>query len=423
MADTLAGVRVLDLTRMLAGPYGTLLLADLGAEVVKVEEPDGGDPIRAMGPHFVAGTSPPLSAYFLAVNRGKKSVVLDLRDASGRAAFHDLVRAADVLVENFRPSVPARLGCDWATLRSVNPRLVVCSISAFGHDGPDRERPAFDLSLQARGGAMSLTGEPGGAPVRMGVPMGDLAGGLFGALAVTAALYRRERTGRGQWIDLGLLDCQVALLTYMAQFYLTAGDVLGPQGSGHRNVVPYRVFRAADGWLVVAIFQEKFWGALCRALERPELAENPRFASNDLRREARAELEPMLDEAFARRGVAAWLAALEREAVPCAPVQTVEQVLLDPQVVARGLRAEVLVPTAGGPRAESVVGSCLKMDSSPGGRGPTAAGAAGPTAVTGAPLAGCPLLGEHTAEVLRAWAGYEAERAATFYTVSPQDHS
>ena len=384
---------------MLAGPYGTLLLADLGAEVVKIEEPDGGDPIRSMGPHFVPHTSPPLSAYFLAVNRGKKSVVLDLRTPDGRAAFHDLVRAADVVVENFRPSVPVRLGCDWPTLSAVNPRLVLCSISAFGHTGPDRERPAFDLSLQARGGAMSLTGEPDGAPVRMGIPMGDLAGGMFGATAVAAALYARERTGQGRWIDLALIDCQVALLTYMAQFFLTAGDLLGPQGSGHRNVVPYRAFRAADGWLVVAVFQEKFWTGLCRALDRPDLAENPRFASNDLRREARAELEPLLEGIFVTRPAARWLDALEREAVPSAPVQSIEQVLLDPQV---RLRAETALPTDAGERIEPVVASpfrttshfedgTFRLDRSPG-------------------------LGEHTAAVLRAWAGYDSARIEKFLT-------
>ncbi|MBI4629045.1 MAG: CoA transferase, partial [Candidatus Rokubacteria bacterium] len=230
------GVRVLDLSRMLAGPYGSLLLADLGAEVIKIEEPDGGDPMRAMGPPFLAGGE---SAYFLAINRNKKSVALDLTKEAGREVFHDLVRRADVVLENFRPGVMERLGCAYAKLFSLNPRIIVCSVSAYGQEGPYRDWPAFDLAIQAMGGAMSVTGEKGGRPVRMGLPMGDLAGGIFGAFAVAGALFRRERTGEGAHVDLSLLDCQVSLLTYIAQYFWTNGRVPGPLGSAHSSVVPY----------------------------------------------------------------------------------------------------------------------------------------------------------------------------------------
>ena len=226
------GVRILDLSRMLAGPYGSMLLADLGAEVIKIEEPGGGDPMRAMGPPFLGkGGDERESAYFLSINRNKKSIALDLERPEGRRVFHDLCRVADVVWENFRPGVMARLGCAPETLRRLNGRLVVCSISAFGQEGPYREWPAFDLALQAMGGGMSLTGEAGRPPARMGLPMGDLAGGMFGALAVAGALFRRERTGEGAYFDLSLLDCQVSLLTYVAQYFWADGRVPGRVGS------------------------------------------------------------------------------------------------------------------------------------------------------------------------------------------------
>ncbi|HLE44854.1 MAG TPA: CoA transferase, partial [Methylomirabilota bacterium] len=285
------GVRVLDLSRMLAGPYGAMLLADLGAEVVKIEEPGGGDPMRAMGPPFLDGES----AYFLSINRNKKSVALDLDRPEGRAVFLDLCRVADVVWENFRPGVMARLGCDPATLRALNPRLVVCSISAFGQEGPYRDWPAFDLALQAMGGAMSITGEEGRPPVRMGLPMGDLAGGMFGALAVAGALFRRAQTGEGTAIDLSLLDCQVSLLTYVAQYYWADGRVPGRVGSGHASVVPYQAFATRDSFLVVAVFAEKFWSGFCRALDRPDLIADPRFDSNGKRVERRRELVALLE--------------------------------------------------------------------------------------------------------------------------------
>src|SRR5213083_914753 len=252
---------------MLAGPYGSMLLADMGAEVIKIEDPDGGDPMRVMGPPFLADGE---SAYFLAINRNKKSVALDLARDAGRAVFYDLVRRADIVWENFRPGVMERLGLAYSKLWSLNQRLILCSISAYGQNGPYRDWPAFDLALQAMGGAMSVTGEAGSRPIRMGLPMGDLAGGMFGAFAVVAALVRRQTTGVGTHVDLSLLDCQVSLLTYMAQYYWADGRVPGPQGSGHASVVPYQALASRDGHLIVAVFAEKFWRGFCVASGHPE---------------------------------------------------------------------------------------------------------------------------------------------------------
>jgi formyl-CoA transferase/CoA:oxalate CoA-transferase len=384
------GVRVLDLSRMLAGPYGSMLLADLGAEVIKIEEPRGGDPMRAMGPPFLGADRE--SAYFLSINRNKKSVALDLEAPAGREVFHHLCRAADVVWENFRPGVMARLGCAPETLRGINPRLVVCSISAFGQDGPYREWPAFDLALQAMGGAMSLTGEAGRPPARMGLPMGDLAGGMFGALAVAGALLRRERTGEGAHFDLSLLDCQVSLLTYVAQYFWADGRVPGRVGSGHASVVPYQAFATADGYLVVAVFAEKFWAGFCRAIERPDLAADPRFDTNPRRVEHRQTLVPLLEAVFPARPTAEWLARLHGEGVPAAPINPVDRVLIDPQVRLREMVVDLEHPRLG---PVKTLGTPIRD--------------AGAPALRPAPP---PALGEHTDEVLRGLLGYTAERLA-----------
>ncbi len=385
----LAGVRVLDLSRMLAGPYGSMLLADMGAEVIKVEEPDGGDPMRVMGPPFLPGGE---SAYFLAINRNKKSVALDLTRPEGREVFFDLARAADVVWDNFRPGVLARLGCDAGALRAANPRLIVCSISAYGADGPYRDWPAFDLALQAMGGAMSLTGEPGGRPVRMGLPMGDLAGGMFGALAVAAALFRRQATGEGASVDLALLDGQVSLLTYLAQYFWADGRVPGPQGSGHVSVVPYQALATRDGHLVVAVFAEKFWGGFCRAAGRPEWEHDSRFATNHDRVAARAALTALIEAEFAARTTGEWLARLHAEGVPATPILAVDRVLTDPQVRQRGMVVDMQHPRLG---PVPTLGTPIKV--------------AGASAFEAAPP---PALGQHTEEILRALLAYPADRVA-----------
>jgi crotonobetainyl-CoA:carnitine CoA-transferase CaiB-like acyl-CoA transferase len=383
------GVRVLDLSRMLAGPYGSMLMADLGAEVIKIEEPDGGDPMRIMGPPFLPNGE---SAYFLAVNRNKKSVALDLTGPAGREVLLDLVRVADVVWDNFRPGIMARLGADHETIRGVNPRAVCCSISAYGQEGPYRDWPAFDLALQAMGGAMSVTGEEGGRPVRMGLPMGDLAGGMFGAFAVAGALFRRERTGEGASIDLSLLDCQVALLTYLAQYFWTDGAVPGPMGSGHASVVPYQALAARDGHLIVAVFAEKFWAAFCRAMDRPDLAADPRFDDNRKRVANRGALMALIEDVFGGRTVEAWLGALRAEGVPAAPIQHVDQVLSDPQVGVRQMVVECSHPRLG---PLPTLGTPIKVDGA-----------------MGLEVRAAPLLGEHTEEVLSGLLGYGRERIA-----------
>ena len=383
------GVRVLDLSRMLAGPYGSMLLADLGAEVVKVEEPDGGDPMRVMGPPFLADGG---SAYFLSINRNKKSIALDLTKPDGRDVFLDLAAHADVVWENFRPAVMERLGLAYATLAGVNPGLVMCSISAYGQDGPYRDWPAFDLALQAMGGGMSITGEEGGRPVRMGLPIGDLAGGMFGAFAVAGALFRRARTGRGAHIDLSLLDGQVSLLTYIAQYFWADGRVPAPMGSGHASVVPYQALATRDGHLIVAVFAEKFWGGFCRAVEHPEWESDPRFVTNRARLANRGTLMPLVEAAFAERTTDDWLARLHAAGVPAAPILAVDRVLADPQVRHRRMVVEVehrgqgMVPTLGTP---------IKVDGA-----------------FEAPLAPAPQLGEHTDDVLGSLLKYPAERLA-----------
>jgi CoA:oxalate CoA-transferase len=383
------GVRVLDLSRMLAGPYGSMLLADMGAEVIKVEEPDGGDPMRVMGPPFLEGGE---SAYFLSINRNKQSLAIDLTTPAGGEVFRELAGHADVVWENFRPGVMARLGLGPAALAAVNPRLIVCSISAYGQDGPYRDWPAFDLALQAMGGGMSITGEEGGRPVRMGLPIGDLAGGMFGAFAVAGALFRRSRTGQGGHIDLALLDAQVSLLTYMAQYFWADGRVPGRMGSGHTSVVPYQALATQDGHLIVAVFAEKFWGGFCRAVDRPDWERDPRFATNRDRLAHRATLMPLVEAVFRERPTEDWLGRLQAAGVPAAPILAVDRVLTDPQVRHRRMVVEVEhrghgpVPTLGTP---------LKID-----------GAAE------VPIAPAPRLGEHTDHVLGRLLKYPAERLA-----------
>ena len=326
MTDTLRGFRIVDLTRMLAGPYATMLLADMGAEVIKVESPDG-DPMRRMGPPF---ESDGRSAYFMAVNRNKKSVVLDLRAEHDRDRFLGLVRTADAVVDNFRAGVMERLRLTPDHLRAVKPELVTCSMTAFGADGPYRDLPAYDLVLQAMGGGMSITGEPGGRPTRAGIPIGDLAGGAFAALALCAALLSRERNHQSQHIDLSLLDVQVSLLTYVAQYFVTDGQVPGPVGSAHPSIVPYQAFRTADGDVVVAVFGENFWAPLCRVMGLEELIDC--YPDNATRRAHRLEVTERLQKRFLERTTDDWVNAIWAAGVPGGPVNTVDRVLGDPQV-------------------------------------------------------------------------------------------
>jgi crotonobetainyl-CoA:carnitine CoA-transferase CaiB-like acyl-CoA transferase len=333
MGNVLEGIRVVDLTRVLAGPYATMLLGDLGADVIKVEDP-AGDPTRRMGPPFEAdGRSP----YFMAVNRNKRGVVLDLKQSGDYERFLDLVRESDVVIDNYRPGVTARLKIDPECLRRVKPDIVTCSITAFGADGPYQSLPAFDLILQAMSGGMSITGQPGIAPQRAGIPIGDLAGGIFAAFAVCAALLHRDRSGEGQHVDLGLLDVQVSLLTYVAQYYLTDGRVPGPLGTSHQNLVPYQAFKSADNYLVVAVFGESFWAPLCVVLGLELLIE--RYPDNASRQAHRDDVVAALQTRFSERSTEEWIRELWAAGVPSGPINTVDLVLKDPQIAHRSMVA------------------------------------------------------------------------------------
>jgi CoA:oxalate CoA-transferase len=328
----LSGVTVVDLTRVLAGPYCTMVLADLGARVIKVERPGRGDDARAIGP-FVEGRS----AYFGSLNRGKESIALDLRGEADRGVFEALLARADVLVENFRPGTLGRLGYAWEALEARFPRLVYAALSGFGQSGPHAGRPAYDVIAQAMGGIMSLTGEPGGPPVRVGTSIGDIAAGLFAAIGIGAALRHRDRTGRGTLVDVAMLDAQVAILENAIARYTATGVVPGPLGSHHPSIAPFGAFAARDGHLVVAAGNDALFVRLCGLLGRPELARDPRFASNEARSRQAEALQRELESALGARTVGEWLEALGGAGIPCGPIQDVAQVLRDPQVAARNM--------------------------------------------------------------------------------------
>lgn len=342
MSGPLDGVRVLDLTRMLSGPYATLLLADLGATVWKVEEPAEGDETRRTPPVRSGETS-----YFSGLNRNKASVALDLKDKRGRELALQLAERADVVVENFRPGVAARLGLDYAAVKERNPAAVYCSISGFGQTGPDRGRAAFDVAIQAMGGVMSLTGEPTGRPVRAGVPVADLVSGMLADVGLLAALVERRETGIGRYLDLSMLDGVVSMLSYMANGYFMTGDPPPRVGSMHATIVPYGPYPAADGEIVIATFSAGYWPMLCAALGMSELAEDPRYATNVARLSRRQEVEDLLAERLRTNTVAHWDRVLTEAGIPSAPIRSVPEVVADPQVLARGMVAELDHPRLG----------------------------------------------------------------------------
>ena len=338
----LGGVTVIDMTRVLAGPYCTMVLADLGARVVKVETPGGGDDSRAFGP-FVGGKS----AYFMSINRGKESISLDLKEDAGRAAFESLLAGADVLVENFRAGTMERLGYGWEALHQRFPRLIYAACSGFGHTGPYAGRPAYDVVVQAMGGIMSLTGHPGGPPARVGSSIGDIVAGLFTAIGVNGALYRRTLTGEGMKLDVSMLDCQVAILENALARYFASGEVPGPLGTRHPSITPFQSYATADGHVVISAGNDALFGKLCAALGRPALAEDARFADNAARIANIDALEAEFEAVLTARPTAHWLALLEEAGVPCAPINTVEDVLADPQVAARNMVIRARDPVAG----------------------------------------------------------------------------
>ena len=372
----LEGIRVVDLTRFMAGPFGTAMLGDYGADILKIEPPGEGDGARAWGPPFVEGES----IYFLSVNRNKRSLTLNLRHPEGVALFLQLVDRADVVIENFTPGTMCRLGIGDDVLRTRNPRLIYCAISGFGQTGPYRDRPAFDLILQGMGGVMATTGEEGGAPVRVGVPIADIAGGMYAAYAIALALLARDRTGVGQSLDVSLLDAQLSWLSYYIGMYLASGEIPLRRGSAHATVVPYQAFACADGrYITLGTGNDRLFRRFAE-VAGVDLADDPRFRSNPDRIRHRADLLPLLDAVFRTRPAAVWLEALRAAGVPCGPISTVDEIVVDPQVRAREMLVEIDHPSAG---RITVPGLPVKCSATPG-------------SIRRPP----PRLGEHTVEVL-----------------------
>lgn len=373
-AQPLDGIRVLDMSRVLAGPYCTMMLGDLGADVIKVESPEGDD-TRRWGPPYQGGES----AYYLSCNRNKRSVVLDLDTGEGRDVAKQLASRSHVLVENFRTGTMEKWGLGYEQLSRDNPGLVYCSISGYGRTGPLSHLPGYDFVMQGVGGVMSFTGEADGPPQKVGVAIVDLTAGMFALSAILAALRVRDLTGMGQHIDISLLDSHLAWLANVGSNYLVSGEVPPRYGNAHPNIVPYQAFATNDGWLVVAVGNDRQWGRLCDALSRLELATDPRYATNSARVENRSALVPLLEEVFAQRSTAEWLSLLEAADVPAGPVNDVAQALSHPQVAAREMVRKVAHPGIG---AVNMVASPLKLSSTP-------------PSIRRHP----PLLGEHTGEV------------------------
>ena len=372
----LHGVTVVDLTRVLSGPYCTMMLADMGARVIKIEQPGHGDDTRGWGPPFQHGES----TYFLSINRNKESVTVDFKHPDGRRLLESLIERADVLVENFRPGTLDRLSLGYSHLVSRFPRLIYCSISGFGQTGPRRSQPGYDAVMQGEGGLMSITGSKDGPPYRLGVAIANIVSGMFAAYGVATGLLSRERTGSGQLVDVGMLDSVAALLTYQAGIYFATGKAPERMGNRHPTIVPYETFEAADGDLVIAVGNDELWRRLCDVLGLGDLATDPRFATNQVRVVNHAELRPILAETLQKRPHQVWVDELTRAGVPCGAVRSLDQVLTDPQLIERGMVASLDHPVAG---ALNVIGVPVKLSRSPG-------------LVRTPP----PMLGEHTTRVL-----------------------
>ena len=373
----LEGIRVLDLTRALAGPFCTLMLGDYGADVIKIEIPGSGDDTRTWGPPFIGSES----AYFLSINRNKRSLTLNFKDDKAKEIFLKLAKDADVIVENFTPGVMERFGLGYEAIKQVNPGIVFCSVSGFGQTGPYRSRPAYDQIMQGISGLMSITGEPDGEPQKVGIAVADIGAGMWAAFAVMAAIHNRSHEGEGQYIDISMMDAQVAWLTYQAANYFANGTPPKRLGAAHPNLVPYQAFMCQDNkYLNLAVGSERIWERFCEGMEMPELQENPDYRTNVERAQNRSKIVPYLQEVFIKAPVAHWVEKLQAVSVPCGPINDLEDVFSDPQLLSREMVVEMTHPTLG---TIKQTGLPLKFSRTPGGldRPP-------------------PLLGQHNHEVL-----------------------
>jgi crotonobetainyl-CoA:carnitine CoA-transferase CaiB-like acyl-CoA transferase len=386
MEGPLAGIRVLDLSRVLAGPFATMMLGDLGAEIIKVEMPGTGDDTRQWGPPFVEGES----AYFLSINRNKKSIALNLKNARAREVALNLAETSDIAIENFTPGTAKRLGLDYEALKRVNPRMIYCSISGFGQDGPYRDWPSYDIAMQGMGGFMSITGEPDRPPVRIGVAVSDIISGMYATIAILAALRARDQIGKGQWIDISLLDSTVSVMTYMAGNYFATGRNPRPAGSSHPTIVPYQAFKCMDGsYLIVAVGNDRHWELMCKAIQAEHLLKDPKFTHNADRVRHRDDLIPQLEKIYSSKPRQEWFRILTDIGVPCGPVYTMSEIFADPQVLHRGMLLEMNHPKAGKVR---LIGNPIKFSETP-------------VQIRTPP----PLLGESTDEVLKKLLNYSDE--------------
>jgi formyl-CoA transferase len=393
----LSGYRVLDLTRILAGPYCTMILGDQGAEVIKVERPGCGDDTRTWGPPFAGGES----AYYLCCNRNKKSIVIDLKQPAGTELVRELAKASDVFVENFTPGLPRRFGLDYDTLKRINPRLVYVSITAYGQDGPYRDRPGYDMVLSAVGGLMWITGERDGNPCKVGVAITDVLTGVYASSAITSALLWRERSGVGQHLDISLLDVEVAGLANIASNYLVADQEATRWGTAHESIIPYQVFQTKDRPIAIAVANQKLWVNFCHLVGKEEWLSDARFESNPKRVENREALLPLIDALFAQKTCDEWMELLVGAAIPCGPVNNMQHLFADPQVHHRGMIAEVPHPTIGTLR---LTAPPIKFSETP-------------AVVHRHP----PLLGEHTDQVLSEVLGYAPDRIEMLKTQGTVD--
>jgi formyl-CoA transferase/CoA:oxalate CoA-transferase len=384
MKFPLSGIKVLDVSRVLTGPFCTMIMGDLGAEIIKVETPGVGDDTRAWGPPFIQGES----AYFLSINRNKKSITLNLKKEQGKEIFYKLARECDVLIENFLPGTTERLGIDYEKMKSVNPGLVYCSISGYGQDGPYREFPGYDLLLQGVGGLMSITGEDERPPVRIGTALIDAGAGMYAVIGILAALKVKEKTGQGQYIDISLLDSAVSWLTYMASNYFASGKDPRRLGSAHPNIVPYQAYKAKDQYFILAVGNEAIWQRFCTAVGL-DIADDPRFRTNELRVQNREELNSLLDAFLGQKEADAWIEILDKHRIPCGPINTISRVAAHPQVKHREMVVELDHPKAG---PIKVLGNPIKMSGTP-------------LEVKNPP----PLLGQNTEEILQALGYTEAD--------------